>query len=512
MRTNFDVLVVGGGINGAGIARDLAGRGLAVLLCEKDDLAAHTSSASTKLIHGGLRYLEHHEFGLVRKALQEREVLLRNAPHIMWPLRFVMPHDQCMRPAWMIRLGLFLYDHLARRELLPSSTAIDLTRHPAGQALKSGFTKGFIYSDGWVDDARLVVLNAMDACERGATILTHTACTDVQRSAQHWTACLQPAQQHAPSIVIQARALVNAAGPWAAQFLQNQAHRDEIRPLRLVKGSHIVVKKLFSHDMAYIFQNTDRRITFAIPYEQDFTLIGTTDVEHQGKIGDVEIDRDECQYMCEQAGRYFSQQITPADVIWSYSGVRPLLDDAMGNPAAVTRDYRLDLDVSQAPLLSVWGGKITTYRKLAEQAAEQLCSVLDNAAPCWTANASLPGGDMGLGHTQSQQPEQDFASFVDRMQAKYNWLPQTLCHRYARAYGTRIDVLLHSAENMDDLGLEIAPGLYDIEIKYLYQYEWARCAEDVIWRRSKLGLHMSPENRQHVALWFRHQGVGELCA
>jgi glycerol-3-phosphate dehydrogenase len=512
MRTNFDVLVVGGGINGAGIARDLSGRGLTVLLCEKDDLAAHTSSASTKLIHGGLRYLEHHEFGLVRKALQEREVLLRNAPHIMWPLRFVMPHDQGMRPAWMIRLGLFLYDHLARRELLPGSNAIDLNLHPAGQALKPGFTKGFVYSDGWVDDARLVILNAMDACKRGATVLTHTTCTDVTRSSDHWTACLQPAQNHAAPKYIMARALVNAAGPWAAQFLQNQAHREETRPLRLVKGSHIVVKKLFSHDMAYIFQNTDRRITFAIPYENDFTLIGTTDVEHQGTIGEVAMDRDECQYMCEQAGRYFKQSITPADVIWSYSGVRPLLDDATGNPAAVTRDYRLDLDTTQAPLLSVWGGKITTYRKLAEQAADRLCPALGSAAPSWTANASLPGGDMGIDSTQSQQPAQDFARFVQEMCVKYSWLPQALCHRYARAYGTRMKVLLHGSENIGGLGLEVAPGLYDTEIQYLYDHEWARCAEDVIWRRSKLGLHMSVEAKQNVAEWFSHKGVGDQCA
>ena len=511
MRTNFDVLVVGGGINGVGIARDLAGRGLAVLLCEKDDLAAHTSSASTKLIHGGLRYLEHSEFGLVRKALQEREVLLRTAPHIMWPLRFVMPHDVGMRPAWVIRLGLFLYDHLARRTLLPGSSTIDLTQHVAGQALKPGFIKGFVYSDGWVDDARLVVLNAMDAREHGARILTNTMCADVVRSASHWLARLQPALPQAEPLHIQARALVNAAGPWAARFLQDQVHLKETRPLRLIKGSHIVVKKLFSHEMAYIFQNTDRRITFAIPYENDFTLIGTTDVEYQGSIGEVGMERDECQYMCEQASRYFRQNLTPADVVWSYSGVRPLLDDAAGNPAAVTRDYRLELDVSQAPLLSVWGGKITTYRKLAEQAAEQLCQALGHVAPNWTETVPLPGGDMGATGTQSTDPEQDFARFIEQACLRYPWLPRALCRRYARAYGTRMEVLVHDAEKLEDLGREVAPGLYDREIQYLYENEWARTAGDVIWRRSKLGLHFSPSERENVACWFREKGVGEQC-
>ena len=518
MRTQYDVLVIGGGINGAGIARELSGRGLAVMLCEKDDLASHTSSASTKLIHGGLRYLEYRELGLVRKALQEREVLLRSAPHIMWPLRFVMPHDAGMRPAWMIRLGLFLYDHLAQREVLPGSSSIDLSEHLAGDALRPGFKRGYVYSDGWVDDARLVVLNAMDAHERGAVILTRTECVNVERAPAGWTATLQPRgargseRAFAQPLRIQARALVNAAGPWAAQFLQEYAQLQDTRSLRLVKGSHIVVKQLYSHPMAYIFQNTDRRITFAIPYEEHFTLIGTTDVEHKGAIGEAKMTAEECDYMCEQVGRYFRRAIIPEDVVWSYSGVRPLLDDASGSPAAVTRDYRLDLDTSQAPLLSVWGGKITTYRKLAEQAADQLCPVLGSRARGWTAQVPLPGGDMGDGGTVSSDPVADFAQFLQDALLRYPWLPEGICRRYARAYGTRMDSLLAGARGIHDLGHEIAPGLYHTELQYLLEREWALDATDVLWRRSKLGLHLSAPERQAVADWYMTKGGRELCA
>lgn len=518
MRTQCDVLVVGGGINGAGIARELAGRGLVVVLCEKDDLASHTSSASTKLIHGGLRYLEHGEFRLVRKALQEREVLLRNAPHIMWPLRFVMPHDAGMRAAWMIRLGLFLYDHLSHRNVLPGTCAIDLSEHVAGEALRPGFKRGFVYSDGWVDDARLVVLNAMDAHEHGADIMTRTECVNVERSPAGWIATLRPHGAHVPDIDpaqplrIRARALVNAAGPWAAQFLQEAAQLEGTRSLRLVKGSHIVVKKLYAHPMAYIFQNTDRRITFAIPYEEHFTLIGTTDVEHKGTIGVAKMDPAECAYMCEQVGRYFRKHISPNDVVWSYSGVRPLLDDASGTPEAVTRDYRLDLDTGQAPLLSVWGGKITTYRKLAEQAADQLCPVLGNLARGWTEHVPLPGGDMGTGGTASYNPVADFAYFMQDARLRYPWLPETICRRYARAYGTRIHTLLAGAHGVDDLGQQVAPGLYDTELRYLLEHEWAFGATDVLWRRSKLGLHFSAQERQAVADWYTRIGGSKSCA
>ncbi|MDQ6629229.1 MAG: glycerol-3-phosphate dehydrogenase, partial [Pseudomonadota bacterium] len=412
---NYDAVVVGGGVNGTGIARDLAGRGATVLLCEKDDLASHTSSASTKLIHGGLRYLEYREFALVRKALAEREILLRSAPHIMWPLRFVMPHDASMRSVWLIRLGLFFYDHLARRELLPASRTVDLRTHPGGRPLKPQFRKGFVYSDGWVDDARLVALLAVDAAERGATVLTRTACIDAQRGSDRWRIHLQ-ADAGEP-FAVNARVLVNAAGPWAAEFLSEHVHIAEQAHLRLIKGSHIVVPKLFDHDHAYIFQNADRRIIFAIPYEADFTLIGTTEVEHAGPIGEARAEADEIAYLCEQVSRYFARPVVPGDVVWTYSGVRPLLDDDSGDLAAVTRDYRLELDsgqpdASKAPLLSVWGGKITTFRRLAEEAVDRLSAHL-RLGPAWTAEAILPGGDLGAGSGNAARIGTDLVATFD---------------------------------------------------------------------------------------------------
>ena len=490
----FDTCIVGGGINGAGIARDLAGRGARVLLCEKDDLAAHTSSSSTKLIHGGLRYLEYREFSLVRKALAEREVLLKSAPHIMWPMRFVMPHDPSMRAVWLIRIGLFLYDHLARREVLPASRTVDLRTHPAGKPLKAAFTKGFIYSDGWVDDARLVVLNAIDAAARGATVLTRTRCIDAQRSPTHWRVRLATASGGEREI--HARSLVNAAGPWAAQFLGEQAHQADHRALRLVKGSHIVVPKLFDHDHAYIFQNPDKRIIFAIPYETDFTLIGTTDVEQLGPIGEARIDAAETTYLCEQASRYFERPVLPSHVVWSYSGVRPLLEDEAGDPSAVTRDYSLDLDSTQAPLLTVWGGKITTFRKLAEEAADLLGSTVPATRGAWTHSALLPGGDLSAWIGAPDRPDTDFARFVQAVAARHPLLPAPLLHRLARAYGSRIDMLL-----AQPLGAEVAPGLHEAELAYLREHEWARSADDVLWRRSKLGLHMTEAQRRAVADW-----------
>lgn len=491
---SVDVLVVGGGINGAGIARDLAGRGVSVLLCEQDDLASHTSSCSTKLIHGGLRYLEHYEFSLVRKALAEREVLLKSAPHIMWPLRFVMPHDPGMRPVWMIRAGLFLYDHLARREVLPGSRTIDLRKHAAGAPLKRGFTKGFVYSDGWVDDARLVVLNALDAVQHGATVLTRWRCIDAQRSATHWQAQLQSSAGETHAVT--ARAIVNAAGPWAAQFLAEHAHAVQRKSLRLVKGSHIVVRKLFDHDHAYIFQNPDKRIIFAIPYEGEFTLIGTTDVEHTGAIGAARIDAAETSYLCEQASRYFERAVVPADVVWSYAGVRPLLDDESGDPSAVTRDYSLELDVAQAPLLSVWGGKITTFRKLAEEAADLLAPPLGTTRGAWTAGRHLPGGDFAP--KASRDLVADFERHVSALQLRHPALPTALCRRLARGYGSLADAVLSQG-----LGAEIAPGLFEAELKYLHDHEWARGADDVLWRRTKLGLHLSAAQRTAVDAWCR---------
>ena len=496
-----DVLVVGGGINGAGIARDAAGRGLRVILCDKDDLGAHTSSSSSKLIHGGLRYLEHREFGLVRKALAERELLLRSAPHITRPLRFVMPHAAGQRPAWLIRAGLFLYDRLAPREFLPGSKAVDLVGHRAGGPLKPAFTRGFVYSDGWVDDARLVVLNAMDAHERGATVLTHTRAGAFERHAGHWMATLV---HGAASLRLRARCLVNAAGPWAGRVAQAATGAAPARRLRLVKGSHIVVPRLFDHDDAYIFQHPDGRIVFAIPYEGVFTLIGTTDVEFQGDPGEAAIAGPETDYLCALANRYFRRQVHPTDVVWSYSGVRPLLEDEADSAAAATRDYLLAHDTAGAPLLSVMGGKITTYRKLAEQAVDWIGPALALARPAWTASALLPGGDL-FGSTPDSRGVLEFDRWVAALQHRHDWLPPALALRWARAYGTRVDALLGNATCIDALGEEVAPGLYAAELHYLLRHEWASCSADILWRRSKLGLHLPPGCADRIDAWIAAQ-------
>ncbi|KWD52881.1 glycerol-3-phosphate dehydrogenase [Burkholderia ubonensis] len=493
----YDLLVVGGGINGAGIARDAAGRGLSVMLCEQDDLASHTSSASTKLIHGGLRYLEYKEFGLVRKALQERETLLRAAPHIMWPLRFVMPHMPNLRPAWLIRIGLFLYDHLAKRELLPGSRGIDMRRHAAGAPLIDSIKRGFVYSDGWVDDARLVVLNALDAKERGAEILTRTKLVSAERVGDEWEARLQLADGSIS--VVRARAIANAAGPWVGDVLHGALGRGAQHSVRLVKGSHIITRRLFDHDHAYIFQNPDKRIIFAIPYERDFTLIGTTDVEYTNDPAKVAIDGNETQYLCESINRYFKRKISPADVHWTYSGVRPLLEDEnAANASAVTRDYRLEMDDGAgAPLLSVFGGKITTFRKLAEEAGDLLCRTLGRDAAPWTAGAPLPGGDIA---------NAKFDAFAAQFAARHPWLPAELARRYARAYGTRAERVVGNAKSLAELGAAIAPGIHEAELRYLRDVEWATRAQDVLWRRSKLGLHVAPGTLDAVTAaldaWF----------
>ncbi|PMS32097.1 glycerol-3-phosphate dehydrogenase [Paraburkholderia rhynchosiae] len=499
--TRYDLLVVGGGINGAGIARDAAGRGLSVLLCEQDDLAAHTSSASTKLIHGGLRYLEYREFGLVRKALQERETLLRAAPHIIWPLRFVMPHMPDLRPAWLIRAGLFLYDHLARRELLPGSRGIVMRDHPAGIPLVDSIKRGFVYSDGWVNDARLVVLNALDAEEHGAKILTRTKLLSAVRVGGEWRAQLNRAD--GTTIDVRAASIANAAGPWVGELLEGALGRAASHSVRLVKGSHIVTRRLFEHDHAYIFQNPDKRIIFAIPYEQDYTLIGTTDLEYRGDPAHVAINAAETQYLCDSINRYFKQKISPADVRWTYSGVRPLLEEeGADDPSAVTRDYSLELDApaGEAPLLSVFGGKITTFRKLAEEAVDKLAQVLGNGAPSWTAGAPLPGGDI---------PHANFERFLAELKQQHAWLPADLAHRLARAYGTRVNNVIGSARSLADLGHAFGPGLYEAELTYLRDTEWARSAQDVLWRRSKLGLHVEPGALDSVTrdidAWFARE-------
>ncbi|MFN3792279.1 glycerol-3-phosphate dehydrogenase [Massilia sp.] len=503
-----DVLVVGGGINGAGIARDAAGRGLRVVLCDKDDLGSHTSSASSKLIHGGLRYLEHREFGLVRKALLERETLLCSAPHIMHPLRFVMPHDGAQRPAWLIRAGLFLYDRLAPRAFLPGSEAVELSGHPAGAPLKPAFTRGFVYSDGWVDDARLVVLNALDAYERGATVLTHTRCTAFERHPAYWMATLVEGGR---SRRVRARCLVNAAGPWAARVAQVATGKAAQRRLRLVKGSHIVVPALFEHDHAYIFQHPDGRIVFAMPYEDAFTLIGTTDVEFQGDPDSVAIAAPETAYLCELANRYFRRQIAPIDVVWSYSGVRPLLEDEAASASAATRDYLLGRDTAGAPLLSVFGGKITTYRRLAEEAAHWISGVLGRPRPGWTAQAVLPGGDL-FGSVPDSRAVLDFDRWVAAFEHRRPWLPPSLARRWARAYGNRTGTLLDGAAGLADLGEEVAPGLYAAELRYLMRHEWAVCAQDVLWRRTKLGLHLPPGCAKEVEAWMDAARTGEGTA
>jgi glycerol-3-phosphate dehydrogenase len=499
-----DLLVVGGGINGVGIARDAAGRGLKVVLAEKDDLGAHTSSSSTKLVHGGLRYLEHYEFGLVRKSLAEREVLLRNAPHIVWPLRFLIPHDPSMRPVWMIRIGLFLYDHLARREILPGSQTVDLRRHEAGLPLKEHWRAGIMYSDGWVDDARLVVLNALDAHERGAEVLTHTRCRSIRRDGGVWRAELRAAD--GGQTTVRARGLVNAAGPWAASFLRDAADWAHVRPLRLVKGSHIVVRRLFEHPYAYIFQNPDKRIVFAIPFERDFTLIGTTDVEIGGDPGEARADAAEVDYLCTMINRYLSRQITPADVVWTYSGVRPLLDDG-ADASSVTRDYELELDGQGPPLLSVWGGKLTTYRALAEEAVDLLARPLGITRATWTAKAPLPGGDLGTLIKASGDPMADFESFCALQAQRRPWLPRPLLRRYARAYGTRMDRMLGAASSVAQLGEEIAPGLYAAEVEHLIGNEWAQTADDILWRRSKLGMHLPDDTGRKLGAWLERRTV-----
>ena len=478
----FDLLVVGGGINGAGIARDAAGRGLSVLLVEKEDLASHTSSASTKLIHGGLRYLEYGEFRLVREALIERERLWGMAPHIIWPLRFVLPQTQSPRPAWMVRLGLFLYDHLGGRKKLPGTDTINLQRTPFGNGLKTAKGRAFVYSDCWVEDSRLVVLNAMDAAERGADIRTRTTLVGARREGGEWRATIS---DEAGEHQIRASALVNAAGPWVSEVLGRTPDVIADRGLRLVKGSHLVVPKLYDGEHAFMLQNPDRRIVFTVPYEGDFTLIGTTDQVWEGAPGKAQISAEETRYLLDTAARYFANPPGEADVVWSYAGIRPLYDDKAGSASAVTRDYVLDLDgdEARAPMLSIFGGKITTYRKLAEHAMAELARFFPKAGVAWTAGATLPGGDL---------PGGDFDAYVTALQQARPGLPADLLQRLARAYGTRVDVLLGNAMTPFDLGTDLGGGLTLREVAYLRAHEWAVTAEDILYRRSKLGLHVPP--------------------
>jgi len=480
----FDLAVIGGGVNGAGIARDAAGRGARVLLLERGDLAQGTSSNSTKLIHGGLRYLEHYEFALVREALSEREVLWGIAPHIIWPLRFILPHRPGLRPRWLLRLGLFLYDHIGGRKHLPPAESVTLAKHPAGAPLKPEYTRAFAYSDCWVDDARLVVLNARDAADRGAEVRTRCEVTQLRREGDDW-------RIDAGGETFAARAVVNAAGPRVLELL-GRAGKPVDQPIdnriRLVRGSHIVVHKAFNHQFAYFFQLPDGRIFFAIPYEQDFTLIGTTDVDHDSGLDDVHASPEEIAYLCAGASEYFRTPVTPADVVWTYSGVRPLVDDGSGRPEAATRGYRFELDVGadgEAPLLSVFGGKITTYRELAAEAIRQLAPFgAGLTGGEWTGSTSLPGGDFG---------RHDVASLACELGQRYPFLGEGQAPRLVRLYGTLAASILGEAATPADLGADFGHGLTAAEVDYLITREWARTAEDVLWRRTKLGLHFTPE-------------------
>ena len=471
----YDVAVIGGGINGVGIAADAAGRDLSVFLCEKDDLASHTSSASSKLIHGGLRYLEHYEFRLVREALAEREVLLAKAPHIVKPMRFVLPHRPHLRPAWMIRAGLFLYDHLGKREKLAGSKSL---KFGPDSALKSEITKGFEYSDCWVDDARLVVLNAMAAREQGAHVHTQTRCVSARRTKGLWHLHLERADGSLFSI--RAKALVNAAGPWVAKFIRDDLKMESPYGIRLIQGSHLIVPKLYEGEHAHILQNEDQRIVFTIPYLNHFTLIGTTDREYTGDPAKVAITEGETDYLLKVVNAHFKKQISRDDILHSYSGVRPLCNDESDNPSAVTRDYTLALSGSgeEAPLLSVFGGKLTTYRKLAESALAQLAPYFAQMKPSWTANATLPGGE------DMTTPQALSALIRD----KFDWVPTEISRRWATTYGSRTWRLLEGVQNLSDMGEHIGGGLYTREVDYLCSEEWATTAHDILWRRSKLGL------------------------
>ncbi|HEX7966741.1 MAG TPA: glycerol-3-phosphate dehydrogenase [Stellaceae bacterium] len=476
-----DLLVVGGGVNGAGIARDAVGRGLRVLLCEKGDLAGATSSASSKLVHGGLRYLEYGEFRLVREALHEREVLLANARHIVRPLRFVLPHDSRLRPRWMIRAGLFLYDHIGGRRELPGTETVDCARHPYGAPLRAGLHTAFVYSDCWVDDARLVVLNARDAAGRGAAILTRTELVAARRADGRWQARLRGHDGRECDVA--ARILVNAGGPWVTEVLHRCGMSRVKAELRLVKGSHIVVPRLYEGGQAYLLQNDDRRVVFVLPFEEAFTLIGTTDIPYAGDPGHVAIDADETKYLCRAISSWFARPVTPAQVVWSYAGVRPLYDDHAKNAAAVTRDYVLNLDAEGAPVLSVFGGKITTYRRLAEHALERLGKFLPGSGGPWTADAPLPGGDL---------PQGGAVALAAALLAERPWLGAATAARLARSYGSEARRLLDGARQLADLGQAFGAGLSAREVDWLRSEEWAASAEDILWRRSKLGLRLPP--------------------
>ncbi|EXL01836.1 glycerol-3-phosphate dehydrogenase [Aquamicrobium defluvii] len=477
----YDIFVVGGGINGCGIARDAAGRGYSVFLAEMDDLASGTSSGSTKLIHGGLRYLEHYEFRLVREALMEREVLWRNAPHIIWPMRFVLPYARGLRPAWMLRLGLFIYDHIGGRKLLPPTRTLDMRTDPAGKPLKPIFSKAFEYSDGWVNDARLVVLNARDAADRGAQIRTRTELEDARFEDGVWTVLLhdRTGETH---YEVRARLIVNAAGPWVDHVLSQALGRNDVHNVRLVQGSHIVVARKFDDPRAYFFQNADGRIIFAIPYEEDFTLIGTTDQDYTGDPHGVKITDHEVDYLCSAASEYFTEPVRRSDIVWTYSAVRPLYDDGASKAQEATRDYVLRVEPGEGPIVNAFGGKITTYRRLSEAMLDKIGDILGKKGRPWTVKAPLPGGDF---------PATAYDAQVEKLKKAYPFLELRHARRLVRLYGTRAGDLLGLARSVSDLGRHFGADLYEAEVRYLIANEWAMTAEDILWRRTKRGLRLT---------------------
>ena len=490
-----DIFVIGGGINGCGIARDAAGRGYSVFLCEMNDLASGTSSGSTKLIHGGLRYLEHYEFRLVRESLMEREVLWRNAPHIIWPMRFVLPYAEGLRPAWLIRLGLFLYDHIGGRKELPATKTLDMAVDDSGKPLKKLFKKAFEYSDCWVNDARMVVLNARDAADRGATVRTRAKVTGARRDNGHWVISVENSRTRRTEEV-RARLIVNAAGPWVDHVLSAAVGQNDVHNVRLVQGSHIVVPKKFEDPRAYFFQNRDGRIIFAIPYEEDYTLIGTTDRDYEGDPNAVVISDSEIDYLCDAASEYFSQPVKRDDIVWTYSAVRPLYDDGASKAQEATRDYVLKAENPEgaAPIVNIFGGKITTYRRLSEAMLEKVEALLGRKGKPWTANAALPGGDF---------PAKGFDAQVKKLKDAYPFLDLVHARRLTRLYGTRAKTVLGLAKSNADLGRNFGADLYEAEVRYLVENEWAVTAEDVLWRRTKRGLRLTREQASVLEEFMR---------
>jgi len=491
---HYDILVIGGGVNGCGIARDAVGRGLTVALVEQGDLAGETSSSSTKLFHGGLRYLEYYEFGLVRKALIEREILLRNMPHIAWPMRFIIPHLKGMRPKWMLRAGLFIYDYIGGRKMLPPTKTVNLEKGPLGAPLVDSIKVGFEYSDCWVDDARLVVLNARDAADRGAKIMVRTRFQSAKPKDGHWVANVKDIRS-GKTKRIEAKVLVNAGGPWVKSIIEDRLKTETPENIRLVRGSHIVIPKIYDHDRAYFFQIADGRLVFTIPYENDFTLIGTTDVDHKGDPGNPQCSPEEAAYLCDVISKNFKKKISTDDIVWSYAGVRPLHDSEGGDAKSASRDYEIKLrEIDGSPLINIFGGKITTHRKLSEEVAAEFAPYTQMIGKPWTHNAPLPGGDFAL-----QQKDDLIAQF----RWDFPFLDEAQVRRMFKSYGTKASEMLNGLTSAKQMGKNFGSGLTEIEVKWLMEHEWAQTAEDVVWRRSKLGLRMTDGQVAELDVWMK---------